>query len=490
MVAMTKDQILASIAVAAATLALIILTLTTLTSDEGTPHPSISLSLRKGSRKLQTAVTPALVIDPKTVSPRIRQYKNLATDATALANVKIPCKPALDDPNNKLVTIPEFYGTTCLPPAGSCMRNNANYCETDNINELVFFHVGKGGGGTVEYKLRNAHISFGNCHPRPFQKFINELISEEETLNTILIDVRDPVDRFVSTFKWDLIFTPPDLKSFHLKTFLDGYIGSRKERLEGKYNSDPNTLAAALCSEDKSSEEYRLASETYQQLRHGTKLIDWLGFLLDPSATTSKGIKSLVVLPNEGGHLDELIDSYILHLLQEKYGQDVGSYMHKFYLQPIDTPHKDYIHSTSSLQVPPLTTYGECCMARYLEDDYQLLSIMIGNDVDSGMANSFHPVLREACTSWGTFEQQQMCLEDLGSMIQRRAMYLDRSKGTCAEIFGPAVVSLECQTKLSTILHCTYYFKIFRYLFFISTNLSYLAATEYLYITSPLLRYS
>lgn len=225
-----------------------------------------------------------------------------------------------------------------------------------------------------------------------------------------------------------------------LKTFLDGYIGSRKERLEGKYNSDPNTLAAALCSEDKSSEEYRLASDMYQHLRHGRKLIDWLGFLLDPSATTSRGIKSLVVLPNEGGHLDELIDSYILHLLQEKYGQDVGSYMHKFYLQPIDTPHKDYIHSTSSLQVPPLTTYGECCMARYLEDDYQLLRIMIGNDADSGMANSFHPVLREACTSWGTVEQQQMCLEDLGSMIQRRAMYLDRSKGTCAEIFGPVVV--------------------------------------------------
>ena len=70
MVAMTKDQILASIAVAAATLALIILTLT---SDDGTPHPSISLSLRTGtgSRRLQTAVTPSLVIDPKTVTPRI-----------------------------------------------------------------------------------------------------------------------------------------------------------------------------------------------------------------------------------------------------------------------------------------------------------------------------------------------------------------------------------------------------------------------------------
>ena len=205
-----------------------------------------------------------------------------------------------------------------------------------------------------------AHISFENSHPLPRQHFINELISEEEssTLNTILINIRDPVDRFVSTFKWDLM----PLSIHQQARWMN--LGSRKERLEGKYNSDPNTLAAALCSEDKSSEEYRLASETYQFLRHGRKLIDWLGFLLDPSATTSKGIKSLVVLPNEGGHLDELIDSYILHLLQEKYGQDVGSYMHKFYLQPIDTPHKDYIHSTSSLQVPPLTTYGECCMAR------------------------------------------------------------------------------------------------------------------------------
>ena len=55
MVAMTKDQILASIAVAAATLALIILTLT-LTSDEGTPHPSISYHFVKAAEdsKLQS----------------------------------------------------------------------------------------------------------------------------------------------------------------------------------------------------------------------------------------------------------------------------------------------------------------------------------------------------------------------------------------------------------------------------------------------------
>ena len=66
---------------------------------------------------------------------------------------------------------------------------------------------------------------------------------------------------------------------------------------------------------------------------------------------------------------------------------------------------------------------------------------MIGEIEEEGEVGSLpqtniHPVIRKACTSWGTLEHQQLCLSDLSSMLQRRSMYLDRSKGTCSELFS------------------------------------------------------
>ena len=57
-------------------------------------------------------------------------------------------------------------------------------------------------------------------------------------------------------------------------------------------------------------------------------------------------------------------------------------------------------------------------------------------EVGSLPQTNIHPVIRKACASWGTLEHQQLCLSDLSSMLQRRSMYLDRSKGTCSELFS------------------------------------------------------
>ena len=194
------------------------------------------------------------------------------------------------------------------------------------------------------------------------------------------------------------------------------------------------------------------ALEDYMFIEHDMKLTQWLHFLIDPpqqqlqqeSSSSGYGINKLVVLPMEE-HFNQLIDGYILHLLQEKYGNDAGSNMQQIYfdqIAKIDT-HDMNKHSTSSVHhVPPLTSYGECCIARHLEDDYQLIRTMIGEIEEEGEGGgslpqtNIHPVIRKACTSWGTLEQQQLCLSDLSSMLQRRSMYLDRSKCACSELFG------------------------------------------------------
>ena len=81
---------------------------------------------------------------------------------------------------------------------------------------------------------------------------------------------------------------------------------------------------------------------------------------------------------------------------------------------------------------------GECCLARFLADDYRLIQTMLGHESDRVNAvveplAGAHPILTMACT-WGNEEQQQLCRLDLRSMLMRRALYLDESKGSCAAI--------------------------------------------------------
>lgn len=400
--------------------------------------------------------------DPKTIASRQfddgddndNDNNNIMTadtnniDAEAM---QVPCRPKRHDEANIVSIGPEFYITN-------------KHCYTDLSNDIIFFHVGKGGGGTVELKLRQAQIAYASSHPIPAVKQKEELLSTEEgTASSLVVNVRDPVDRFVSAFKWDLMRTCSSPDSDERGIIGDQWRGDstylyksscetsaiREEMLRVKYMSDPNLLAAALCDvEDKSSPEYIQAAEDYMLIEHDLKLTQWLDFLLteqdsssSAAAAAAGGIDKLVVLPMEH-HFDELIDGYILHLLQETYGSDAGIYMHETYIDQIQKSHfnvQGTKHSTSRVDIRPLTTYGECCIARHLEDDYILMQAMtVGTE--EGETNSqqtaIHPIIYKACTSWGSLEQQQLCLKDLSSMLARRAVYLDRSQGTCSELFG------------------------------------------------------
>src|SRR5210317_365759 len=87
--------------------------------------------------------------------------------------------------------------------------------------------------------------------------------------------------------------------------------------------------------------------------------------------------------------------------------------------------HKTYLHSSAKFYNNSLTPLGECCLARFLADDYRLIQTMLGHESDQVNAVveplvGAHPILRMAC-SWGSDEeQQQLCRQDLRSMLMRR----------------------------------------------------------------------
>ena len=133
--------------------------------------------------------------DPKTIIlPRLdddcSNNNSIITENAVIINSMR--RPNHDD----VVSIPDFY----IPD---------KRCQTNHENDIIFFHIGKGGGGTVREKLKQAsHVSYASNHPIPAHEHQDELLSDESgTANTLIVNVRDPVDRFVSAFKWDLMRT-------------------------------------------------------------------------------------------------------------------------------------------------------------------------------------------------------------------------------------------------------------------------------------------
>ena len=96
-----------------------------------------------------------------------------------------------------------------------------------------------------------------------------------------------------------------------------------------------------------------------------------------------------------------------------------------------------YEHSSvkifKSTESPTLTSRGECCLVRFLEEDYRLIRTMLGDEGGTEVKplNDAHPVIRKACL-WGDADQRLSCQDDLHSILVQRAKHLELSQGTCS----------------------------------------------------------
>ncbi len=344
--------------------------------------------------------------------------------------------------------------------------------------DTAVFHVGKGGGGTIQ-----KHLGIGVTwvHPRP-RTSINEKF-QNGPLRTLIFNVRDPVDRFVSAFNWRtaILCHPDDERhrgQIHLKG--KGKVGATRRpneyckegyeeeetMLRETYQSSPSVMAEALCSD---SPILPNAEQDFTKVEHNTSLTEWLDFLIDPRLVKDikdDGIEQFIVLPVEkrSGANETLFDQHIEnlrhHLLSTRYGMDASNKMmrlaqeQKLKLeerrrrQMNDKPkHETHLHSSSKFfnsTKSTLTKLGECCLARFLSDDYRLIQSMLGGSDTSKIdfaivgldpLNGAHSVIQKAC-SWGDELQQQSCRGDLMSILRRRRKYLDESKGSCSAIIN------------------------------------------------------
>ncbi|ACI65064.1 predicted protein [Thalassiosira pseudonana CCMP1335] len=343
-----------------------------------------------------------------------------------------------------LVTIPEFWDE----------RNNCSHFMNKNV---IFFHVGKAGGGTVKKTLGENKLSVSMSHPKPKIKYIDRLKHDQASL---IINVRDPVDRFASAFHWRLLLlcSPNDTrrqpeegdKAFESPREFCYNIKRQEKILREKYKSSPSVLGEALCDESGKQEE---AAKEASKIGHSLQLVQWLDFLVEPeliAEVTENGIRDFMALPlekqkgNDSPLFEQHLDQLSLALLEQRYGREVATRIIESTPQTVrasEQKKEKWEHSSvqfnNSTKPPPLTKLGECCLSRHLEKDYRLIQSMLGDVDEEGVLieplGNAHPVIGNAC-KWGSDEQQKLCRADLRSILTRRAVYLDHSEGTCSEV--------------------------------------------------------
>ncbi len=327
-----------------------------------------------------------------------------------------------------------------------------------NMTESVrFYHLGKGGGGTIFFSLRENGVVVQRDHPRP--KLLNGLVS------TLLINIRDPVDRFVSAFNWrSLLFCQRDgehRKKYpsevdhkdrrryqpHLHPgdfcFDESLYPKEAEIIQRLYNDDINKLAESICEE---SSNFAQTVEFTKFISHAKlSLAEWLRpLLLDMNTTSIKpqGLSKFMAITFEqqSQHNSSLLRHTLdaVHQLHFDHGVDEKIFDSIMRHKPIRTKKVREMmkHSSNKTRKDKvLGAIGECCLARFLEDDYRLIQSMIGdsNTIKAiGVLDYAHPIIREAC-EWGSSTRRQLCHADLQSMLHRRAKFLDRSLGACRD---------------------------------------------------------
>jgi len=279
---------------------------------------------------------------------------------------------------------------------------------------LLFLHLGKGGGGTVRHRLTHGwKINFARRHPHPCTKKdgkIKKVCKGWEHGGNILINIRDPIDRFVSAFNWGIVITCNPKGDTRIKKRMkeiqkekgqptpfknpEEYCFDPKEKqmvpqtniLFQKYNKNVNALAEALCRNNtqkinRHSNSILLDNDVKKDIKkimHAQETIgDWLELF---DWKDKKTFNIVPIISEKGYDLYEQIDDGIVSLyntknIVEESPSDFAcrkQNVQQSYQSNADSAHSSQGHSKN--QVTLLSEMGKQCLAEYFRNDYKIIS--------------------------------------------------------------------------------------------------------------------
>lgn len=341
--------------------------------------------------------------------------------------------------------------TTKMVPSIEFWKNPA--CMLDLTSKVLFLHIGKAGGGSVHTVRERYRVHISKCHPDPTQCGLRKRLNKTQH---VLVPIRDPVDRFVSAFNWrSLVLCSPEDMDHRTRTTSNTSqlavhdpvhyckTGSPEEAeiLHSAYNYDVNELAEALC--DEKGPKGARAREHASMIQHSKSTLRlWLQEFLGAGPTKHDNIQDFVavVMESKDYGFEDTIANAMEHLIRQEYPglkEFPANITTMTGLAKEKNAHSSKSNSLpAGLQKKQLSPLGECCLARHLAKDYQLIKA-IANGQSSGRMD---PRLAQAC-QWGSKEDTRRCLEQLRSMVQRRESFLGLGEGnaygqTCRDLTG------------------------------------------------------
>ena len=299
-------------------------------------------------------------------------------------------------------------------------------CEKD---EIMFLHIGKAGGGTVWERLDALDLPHSRCHPNSCPRCYDDA-------GALLINIRDPVDRFVSNFYWtSLLMCRADEGDTRLSDNTLAIndpenscsdVPVRREMIDIRYKGNASLLAESFCDDEKRSQ----ALDDIHLFGHSRQTITqhWLGNYWRIDNGTAMGAKLATIVLEPGFDLLAQIDLTAEWAKSMIAGEEAASDW------AIDARAKaklsygkggHYLHSSSTniskkYTPEPLTDLGICCIAKhYYEKDYLLLA---GNFANLTCKN-------------------EICKNAIKSIVNRRKLILNRSL-SCKEVTKVPLLSL------------------------------------------------
>lgn len=278
-------------------------------------------------------------------------------------------------------------------------------CVSFGDSELIFLHVGKGGGGTIDSRMAQFQkaeggdgLAYSTCHSVKCPDKLTPGVK-------VFMDIRDPVDRLVSAFEW---------RRYVLARDGIKYVRERAEWLalnKTKYSGfagDVNKLAESLCPQEP---DYELARQATTIIGHiHLTLASYLGGMdraLDLLRENSPGPDFYIAPLEPGFDYIALVDSMASQLAHDVLPEQAASRVSRR-VKPYDPCSDDSqrsLHASSRITGPvPLSDKATRCATLFYAEEYALVNMFA----------------RVGCRG----RLAMACQSALRSMVSRRAHYL------------------------------------------------------------------
>jgi hypothetical protein len=251
--------------------------------------------------------------------------------------------------------------------------------------QFRFLHIGKAGGGSFFNRVRNFwQIRAMRCHPTPCPEIKAE---------TFVVSLRDPIDRFVSAFSYNILLLcdpkgdprkskgglPWDDPVHYCLGRNQVFWKNRTDILFGKYHKNVNSLAESLCDDE--------ARTDLRQIEHMDCLQDWL-----PHHWTLQMDRIFPIVLERGFDFGAQVDSslrWVNNLMGFEnssqferreafaHGQEckkLNESASRLAIETMSKQHSSTINNDD--QKPKLSIRGEVCLAQYYARDYKIIGLM------------------------------------------------------------------------------------------------------------------